>query len=450
MTRHHARTVLCLLALPCFAFASLAKVSQVVAAPQPYVPQATTCDGFPRVAIGMAPGFCAGLVMSPAAGDFRHRQVKTPRMLLQLPDGRHWLLTDLGSWTAGQGKLWLVEVESPQQVHVKLLLGGLTMPHTVALGPDGKIYVAEMNRIFRLDMGAADAHATTVVDGLPGNRLHPGRHPLSHFEFDRNGDLLVNVGADTDQCTDKTGAPLGPTCPESEGENARGVIRRYVYLGQGRWDPAPKVIARGLRNSLVLVRHSSGTILQGENSYDFAPNEDRPYDEINIIRPDAHYGWPYCYDMSQSTPAWASSKAMDCNSPAHQRPVALLPPHAAPLAAVYYAGSMFPALKGKLLMSWHGYRPTGSRIVAFDVDAVGVPLIHANASYPEYSAGGVIFKPYGAGPAAEPLVVTPGWDLQAGSRPAGAPVGITVAQDGSLWVPDDRNAAILRIAADRQ
>jgi glucose/arabinose dehydrogenase len=29
-------------------------------------------------------------------------------------------------------------------------------------------------------------------------------------------------------------------------------------------------------------------------------------------------------------------------------------------------------------------------------------------------------------------------------------VGITVAQDGSLWVSDDRNASILRIALDRQ
>jgi glucose/arabinose dehydrogenase len=61
----------------------------------------------------------------------------------------------------------------------------------------------------------------------------------------------------------------------------------------------------------------------------------------------------------------------------------------------------------------------------------------------------VTFKSYAAGPAAEPLVITPGWDLQAGSHPAGAPVGITVAQDGSLWVPDDRNASILRIAVDR-
>ena len=433
------RTLVCALALVC---------PLAVAAPQPYVRQATTCDGFPRVDVGMAPGYCAGLVLSAPGDDFRHRQIKTPRMLLQLPDGRRWILTDLGSWTAGLGKLWLLQIDAARQVQVKPLLSGLSMPHTVAWGPDGNIYVAEMNRIFRLDLEGDQAHATAVVDGLPGNRLHPGRHPLSHFEFDRNGDLLVNVGADTDQCADK-GAISGTTCAESEGEDARGVIRRYTYLGQGRWDSTAKVVARGLRNSLVLVRHSSGTILQGENSYDFAPNQDRPFDEINVIRQGAHYGWPYCYDLDQVTPAWAAAKAMDCTSSAHEKPVVLLPPHAAPLAAVYYSGAMFPALKGKLLMSWHGYRPTGSRIVAFDVDAKGVPVVKKDARYPEYSADGVTFKPYGAGPGAEPLVLTPGWDLKVGSHPAGAPVGITVAQDGSLWVPDDRNAAIVRIAADR-
>ena len=445
MTRHIIRTALGLLTLACAGGVA----TQTVAATQPYVRQETTCDGFPRVAIGMAPGYCAGLVFSPEGDDFRHRQVKTPRMLLQLPDGRHWILTDLGAWTAGLGKLWMLDVQSPKQVQVKVLMSGLTMPHTVALGPDGNIYVAEMNRIFRLDLEGDQAHATTVVDGLPGNRLHPGRHPLSHFEFDKNGDFLVNVGADTDQCTDKSGVAAGATCAESEGENARGVIRRYAYQGQGRWDQAPKVVARGLRNSLVLVRHSSGTILQGENSYDFAPSEDRPYDEINVIRQGAHYGWPYCYDMDQVTPVWATAGAMDCHSSAHEKPVALLPPHAAPLAAVYYSGAMFPALQGKLLMSWHGYRPTGSRVVAFDVDASGVPVTNTHARYPEYSGGDVVYKSYGSAPAAEPLILTPGWDLKAGSHPAGAPVGIAVAQDGSLWVPDDRSASIIRSAVDR-
>ena len=42
------------------------------AAPQSYVKQDATCDGFPRVAIEMAAGFCVGLVTSPQNDDFHH------------------------------------------------------------------------------------------------------------------------------------------------------------------------------------------------------------------------------------------------------------------------------------------------------------------------------------------------------------------------------------------
>ena len=439
---NRVRTILCTLALACYAQATEA------AAPQPYVRQAATCDGFPRIGIGMAQAFCAGLVTAPQDGAFRSRLLKTPRMLFQLEGTNRWLVTDLGGWTAGCGKVWLMEVGMPGEAHLKPLLTGLTLPHTIAAGPDGNVYVAEMNRIFRLDVESGAA--TTVVDGLPGNRLHIGRHPLSHFVFDGNGDLLVNVGADTDQCANKATAPSTATCPEANADAARAVIRRYRNLGGGQWEQRPTIVARGLRNSLVLIRHTSGTLLQGENSFDFAPSSDLPYDEINVIRQGANYGWPYCYDTDQPTPAWASMKALDCGSSAHEKPAALLPPHSAPLGAVYYSGAMFPALEGKLLMSWHGYRPAGSRIVAFDVDAKGVPVTAANPRYPEYEAGGrITLKSYRPGAAAEPTVLTPGWDLKAAERPAGAPVGITIARDGAIWVADDRNAAIVRIAVDR-
>jgi glucose/arabinose dehydrogenase len=88
---------------------------------------------------------------------------------------------------------------------------------------------------------------------------------------------------------------------------------------------------------------------------------------------------------------------------------------------------MFPELSGRLLVSLHGYRPTGSRILAIELDANGAPK-----------------------PGAKPRDLTPGWGAVKGKRPAGAPVGMAVASDGAIWVADDRNGAILRFAKDRR
>ena len=44
-----------------------------------YVPSGT-CDGWPRAPIGMASGFCAGLIVAPPA-DFEKRTILSPRVL---------------------------------------------------------------------------------------------------------------------------------------------------------------------------------------------------------------------------------------------------------------------------------------------------------------------------------------------------------------------------------
>jgi glucose/arabinose dehydrogenase len=118
---------------------------------------------------------------------------------------------------------------------------------------------------------------------------------------------------------------------------------------------------------------------------------------------------------------------------------------------LYYDGKMFPKLRGKLLISLHGYRPAGARIAAFAVDRRGIPLLAANAHFDAYAGpegNETISLPY-AGPGSEPLILTPGWNNVNGSHPLGAPLGLAVAEDGAIWVVEDRNAAILRIARDR-
>jgi glucose/arabinose dehydrogenase len=406
-----------------------------------YVTGADTCDGYPRAPITMAPGMCAGLVVAPPER-FITRELKFPRLLLQISDS-DWLITDLVAWGAKNGKVFRLTALPGQPAVLKPLLSDLQMPHGLARGPDGKIYVGEMNRIFRFDPDAADPQASieTVITNLPDNRLHEDRHPLTFFIFDRNNDLLVDVGAPTDQCL-KDGKPTGDTCAERE--EGRAAVRRYPYQGDGKWSEDYTLFARGLRNSLALVRHRSGTILQAENNMDF-PDVDSPFEELNVLRDGGDYGWPYCYEMDKAAVGWGK----DCD--AYRPPARLLPPHAAPLSMLYYDGAMFPRLQGQLLMSWHGYQPTGSRIAAFAVDERGIPLLSRHARYEAWagpSGDDTLPKDY-PGPASTAFVLTQGWNGLANTRPRGSPVGLAVARDGAIWVAEDKNATILRIARDR-
>lgn len=133
----------------------------------------------------------------------------------------------------------------------------------------------------------------------------------------------------------------------------------------------------------------------------------------------------------------------------YKAPFSLLPPHGAPLAMLYYRGAKFPELEGKLLVGLHGYRPTGSRVIVYDVDDHGFPKpapapvrYHVScAADPTHSfqteAGAVAAAPF------EELIA--GWHRVNGARPQGAPVGMTVAEDGAIWLVEDKNQTVIRI-----
>jgi glucose/arabinose dehydrogenase len=425
---------------------------------------------FPKLHIGMRPGYCAGLVASEDDG------LEFPRSIVQVPDSRLFVVVDMGGWGPKRGRLLLLDPQAPAGKRVTVLISKLDYPHGLAVGIDHRVYASTDTKVFRFDPLAKKPETTmeVIIQGLPGRqvvlsdgtRVDDSAHPLKHFMFDRTGRIFVNVGAPSDRCT--TLPVEGKRCPAGEGANPLASIWAFTpppggifpALKPGDANPPREIYARGLRNSMALAVHpdfpaEGAAFLQGENGRDlkdlFEPNE-----ELNVIEKGKHYGWPYCYDLTTVSSEYqgflkkpGEYENLCTDAPIYKQPLSLMPPHAAPLAMLYYRGEKFPELKGKLLVGLHGYRPTGSRIVFYDIDAKGFPTVSAAPVRYGVSCAAEptrAFQTADGTVAAAPInELVVGWYKVNGVRPQGAPVGVTVAADGALWVVEDHNKSIIRI-----
>lgn len=399
----------------------------------PYIPLSESCDGLPKLPIGTQDKLCIGLLAQRGAD----MPFKIPRTAVQTPEGK-FLVVDLGAWMPNKGKLWLLDLNgaSPKAT---ALLSNLNFPHKIVRAADGSYFISEAQRISQFIVVADKvSQYKTVLDNLPAGEGY--LHPLKNFVFDLQNNLIVNIGSKADNC--KLDAK---ECTDG----SQAGLWRFKFLPQAaKWDATPEIIARGLRNSMVLAVHASGSLLQAENSLDF-PSAQEPYEEINIIEEPAFYGWPQCFNR-KATQVGADK---ECTSADYREPWSLMPPHVAPLDALYYPHSKLPGLTNKLIMSWHGYKIVGHRLVAFDIDERGRPVRSAQAVYTSdpLKAGEAIktqaFNAQGGtGLVAQHQEVITHWSAQPGIRPKGAPVGLSVMNDGSLLIVDDKNAALLRLS----
>jgi glucose/arabinose dehydrogenase len=374
-----------------------------------------TCDGLPRLQVSTAAGFCLGLVASG---------MRAPRGLAVLPDG-DIVVADMGGWQADRGRIWLIR-NITDRYEKAALFDHLDRPSSVAVAPDGAVFVGMVKRVVRFDPRSPNPVLADVIGGasivpaLPGS----GRHLLPSLLFDSSGNLFVNLGSSSDHCEDEDGQMRADArCGEREGGTARAVIRKYTLQWPAGTVQRWAVYARGLRNSMAMAFDRSGSLWQGENGRDainaampgLVNDDELPHEELNLIEHGADYGWPYCYDDNRSSPEYPKA-----NCSAYRAPRRLLPAHAAPLGMTFYAGHAYPArLNGSLVITYHGYRKHGHRIVALLADRSGAP----------------VGKSMG-------LVV--------GSRQKGmgfgAPVGVSLGNDGKLYLTDDHDGSVARLS----
>lgn len=282
-----------------------------------------------------------------------------------------------------------------------ILAKGLNMPNGVAFHK-GALYVAEVNKIWRLDniedQLANPPQPILVSDNYPSDK----HHGWKYIAFGPDDKLYVPVGAPCNICDD------------NENDNRYASITRMNADGSGF-----EVFASGIRNTVGFAWHPQTKELWfTENGRDML-GDDTPPDELNNApKPGMHFGYPYCHAGDIKDPEYGDRHPCSDFTP----PVQKLAPHTAALGMKFYTGSMFPAeYKDQVFIaehgSWNRSEPIGYRIMMVKLEG------NKAISYEPFAEG---------------------W-LKNG-KAWGRPVDILQLKDGSLLVSDDFANVIYRIS----
>lgn len=322
-----------------------------------------------------------------------------PRFMALGPQGDVFV----GSRFAGTVSVLLNRKGGIRASQVVTLLGGLTVPHSLAYR-NGNLYIAQEDRLSRWRYDVASVSLTggqRVISDIPAGGLHTTRT----VAFGPDGSIYIPVGSSCNECVDNAN---------------RAVIMRYQPDGTNG-----QIYASGLRNAVGLsFQPGTGRLWAVDNGQDLL-GDNVPPDELDLIVQGRNYGWPYCYGDGQPDPT-ISAAAGYCARTIN--PAASLQAHSAPLGLAFSSGTALPArYRGGVFIAYHG---SESRSQATGYKVVFIPISGTHAGVPQD-------------------VVT-GW-LPAGSTGGGAawgrPVGLLVAADGSLLISDDRSGAVYRLAA---
>ena len=321
---------------------------------------------------------------------------------------------------AGEGK------GGPASPHV--FASGLHRPFGLAFypaGPDPKwLYVGEPDRIVRLPYRpgglAAAGPAQVVIANLPANH-HWTRDVIVAADGKA---LLYSIGSGSNEAGDMAAAPDGGlkrfaashALGEAWGpELGRAEVRRFDPDG-GNVRP----FATGLRNCVQMtLQPGSGAVWCVVNERD-GLGDDTPPDYATSVRQGAFYGWPWYYIGGHPDPR------LDGRPDLRDKvtvPDVLLQAHSAPLGIAFYAGGQFPAdYRGDAFVTMHGSWNRTSR-VGYKVVRLRFAGDRPTGVAQDFLTGFVVDD----------------------HSVWGRPVGVAVAQDGSLLVSDDGSGRIWRV-----
>lgn len=273
-----------------------------------------------------------------------------------------------------------------------ILLDEQDRPHGIALH-EGYLYVAEEEVVKRYIYGDTIGEPELIL-ALPSG----GRHFTRTIAI-KNEKIYISVGSSCD------------TCIEND--------KRYAAVLEANLDGSDsRIFASGLRNAVFIKTNpKTGELFATEMGRDHL-GDNLPPDEINIVKEDRGYGWPFCYGKQVYDEVFAGVNNCELSEPS----LIDLPAHVSPLGFAFipetwgtdYSGDLLVALHG----SWNRSNPVGYSVVRYDKTANGFSEVA---------------KPFLSG------------FLDDGGGALGRPVDLVFDNKGTLYMSDDKAGIVYAI-----
>ncbi|WP_020414525.1 PQQ-dependent sugar dehydrogenase [Microbulbifer sp. VTAC004] len=280
-----------------------------------------------------------------------------------VPGARWLVITRSGDILVSQPKKGQVSLLSPdrngdgQADAQRVLIDNLNRPHGLALH-ENWLYIAESDAVGRVPLDHSDGRLAGSYQRIIEN-LEDSGHWTKTIEMGPDGWLYLSSGSSCNVCIEK--------------DPRRATIMRMRPDGSDF-----KILATGLRNSVGFDwSPKDGGLYATDNGRDWL-GDDLPPDELNLIRPDKFYGWPYAYGDRIPDPDFIG----DENPTVKEMIASSVPPvhefaaHNAPLGIRFlrspeqpedYRGAALVALHG----SWNRSVKDGYKVVSLHWDESG-------------------------------------------------------------------------------
>jgi glucose/arabinose dehydrogenase len=347
--------------------------------------------------------------------DLYYTGLDQPRLIRTAPNG------DLFVAISYQNKVMVFRGVGPdgKAKQVSTFAEDLSQPFGINFYPAGPnpkwVYIGNTDSVVRFPYQVGDMKArgpAQKLTDLPGGgRLRGGGHWTRDVAFTKDGQhMLVSVGSHSN-------VDDPDTHPE---EYHRADVLEYTP--EGKFE---KVYAYGIRNCVgEAINPITGELWCSTNERDMLGDNLVP-DYITHVQEGGFYGWPWYY---MSADGGVQDPRQQGKHPELKgkviTPDVLLQPHFASLEMLFYQGSQFPAeYKGDVIAAEHGSWNKSNR-AGYEVIVAPVKNGHATGEYMDFLTG----------------FTTPNGDVW------GRPVGVTVGNDGSLFVTDDGSGSIWRVS----